>query len=420
MIADPVAVTAPAKPPGRPFLPAFDGMRGFFGIYICIAHVYVRLVLINAKLFPLPAHFVAIGHNAVGMFIVISGYVLGLPVARAGQTFRGGLRKFAARRARRILPAYYAALLIAIPIILLIAPGYHEALPPHRFEMAALLHALMLHNFSNSAITAIDGPMWSIAIECDAYVLFPLVMVPLARRFGFRVMVGTIFAISLLPTLLGALRHNYVDYHLAQTCPWFIGLFALGYAAASLTVDPRPAVVRAFTNWPWSKLAAVFAVATAIAVALTPSSIDLDKGGNGIRWYADILIGLAIACQFTADSQARLHGRRTLFERFFTLRPLLFLGTFSYSFYLLHIPISDLVMRVAQPDWTRAQIGGLAVVSLIVALAVSYVFYRLVERPFMSEYRRRGDAASLRSSVITEIPDDADATATPRSHVAPA
>jgi len=37
---------------------------------------------------------------------------------------------------------------------------------------------------------------------------------------------------------------------------------------------------------------------------------------------------------------------------------------------------------------------------------VAYVFYRLVERPFMTEYRRRGDAASLRSSAVTEIPDD--------------
>jgi peptidoglycan/LPS O-acetylase OafA/YrhL len=254
--------------------------------------------------------------------------------------------------------------------------------------------------------------MWSVAVECDIYVLFALVLVPVARRFGFTVMVAGALAISLLPTLLGALHHEFVDYRFAQTCPWFVGLFALGYAAANLSVDPRPAIARRFQHWPWGRIAAGCALATLVAVVLTPSDLDYDKGGNGIRWYADILLGLAIAAQFTADAQARLQDRRTNFERFFTLRPLLFLGTFSYSFYLVHIPVSDLVMSLARPDWSSTAVTGLAVCGFIAALIVGYIFYRLVERPFMTEYRRRGDAASLRSSKAIEIPDDSEASAT--------
>jgi peptidoglycan/LPS O-acetylase OafA/YrhL len=401
------ASSAPAPEPNRTFLPYLDGVRGFFGLYIGLAHLWDRTSSLRPAMLPLPQHFIAFGHNSVGMFIVISGYVLGLPVARYAQRFRGGLRLFATRRALRILPAYYAALLIAIPISLYVTPIYHEALTPRNFAISAGLHLLMLHNISNGLVLTIDNPMWSIAVESDIYVLFPLLLVPLARRWGFIPMVVTGFAVGLLPTAIGALRHQGAHYPLAESCMWYIGLFALGYAAANLSVDPRPAVVSRFERWPWGAIAVACVAALAVVIAVTPSHAET----NGSRWFPDMLLGSAIAAQFTADARARRRGRTTPFERFFMLRPLLLAGTFSYSFYLVHLPIIDLGMSFVRPDWPPAAVLGTGILTFAAALGVAYAFYRTIERPFMSAYRRRGDAESLRSVAAFEIPDTAGAGA---------
>jgi peptidoglycan/LPS O-acetylase OafA/YrhL len=403
-IASSGAAPAAAAAPTRTFLPYLEGMRGFFGLYVALSHMWFRVTELRPDMLPVVPffnHFAAFGHNSIGMFIVISGYVLGLPVAKHGQIFRGGVALFARRRALRILPAYFAALAIAIPISLFVLPVFADGLAPKTFALSVALHLAMLHNFSNKLIDTIDSPMWSIAVECDIYVLFPLLLVPLVRRFGFIPMVVSAFALGLIPTLFGALRHEYQYYVLSESCFWYIGLFALGYAAANMSVDRNPAVARRLATWPWPGLTLFFVV----LVILNVARAEPFDTSHGARWLPDIFLGLAIACQFCADAQARVHGRTTRFERFFLWRPLLFLGTFSYSFYLIHLPILDLVASFARPTMSDPQIVALCGAGVAVALVVAYGFYLAVERPFMTQYRRQGDAESLRSTAVREIPD---------------
>src|SRR5665213_1519018 len=68
-------------------------------------------------------------------------------------------------------------------------------------------------------------PMWSIALECQIYVVFALLLVPVWRRFGPWAQLAVALAIGLAPQLLfrGAL---------AYTAPWLLGLFAMGVVAA--------------------------------------------------------------------------------------------------------------------------------------------------------------------------------------------
>jgi peptidoglycan/LPS O-acetylase OafA/YrhL len=388
----------------RTFLPYLEGLRGGFGLFIAIAHGWERLVEVRPELLtnsPLTAHIVAFGHSAVGMFLFLSGYVLGLPVASAGQRFRGGLRTFAQRRALRILPGYYAALLISVPIALFSAGLFGEGLTTKQFLISLGLHAALLHDLSNRLIVTIDGPLWSIALEWQIYFLFPLMLVPLARRFGFVPMVCAAFALGLFPTLLGALRHQGDYYMFSQACLWYIGLFALGYAAANFTVDQRAEVVRRLDEWPWGTIAILLACAVLAVVAMTPPF----ETTHGTRWFQDILVGFALAAQFTADAQARKRGRTTWFERLFSWQPLVFFGTFSFSLYMVHMPIIDLFARLGNPRWNDVQFSAWMYASVAAGLAFSYAFYRVFERPFMTMYRRRGDAASLRSSASVEILD---------------
>jgi peptidoglycan/LPS O-acetylase OafA/YrhL len=398
-LSEPIAITATAVvPTTRTFLPYFEGLRGFLSLIVGLTHLWYMLSMLRPAAFPLPAHFSAIGYSTVAVFVVTSGYVLGLPVARAAQTFAGGLRTYARRRALRILPAYYAALLLSMPISTFCASVFHEGLTKHQFFISALLHLFMLQNVSNRLLASIDGPMWSIAMECDIYLLFPLLLVPFARRFGFVPMVASAFAVGLVPALIGALRHHITDYHFAYTSPWYIGMFALGYAAANLSVDPDAITVRRFERWPWGLLAVIFTAAMLVAVASTTHQ-------SYQKPLSDILIGLAIAAQFTANARARKRGRTTRFAHFCSWRPFLFLGTFSYSYILIHIPIMELVLAAVRASWTNTQVLSAAAVALLAGLLAAYVFYRFIERRFLTAYRRRGDEASLRSTRVLEITD---------------
>jgi peptidoglycan/LPS O-acetylase OafA/YrhL len=259
---------------------------------------------------------------------------------------------------------------------------------------------LVLEDFSSHFIESLDGPMWSVAVEWQIYFAFALLFVPMVRRFGFLATTVAAFCIGLLPTFAGALRHQGDWYPLGLASFWYLGLFMIGYAAASLSIDTRPSVVRQFDRLPWGTIAVVLAIGSAVGAAmLKPWTM------RSALWPEDILIGIAFAAQFTADARARKFGRTTWFEWLFSRTPLIFLGAFSYSLYLVHDPVMTLVLASVRPGWTNPQVIACAALAAVSAVVVSYVVYRTIERPFLTSYRRRGDDRSLHSAKIVELPD---------------
>src|SRR5438270_2616521 len=102
---------APRRPPA-PRLPFLDGLRGLAAVYVVLHHAAMMVPPAGLGGVGSAARFVfRHGHYAVAVFIVLSGYCLMLPVARdpCGR-LPGGVVGYLGRRARRILPPYYAAL----------------------------------------------------------------------------------------------------------------------------------------------------------------------------------------------------------------------------------------------------------------------------------------------------------------------
>jgi len=399
----PTAVSAPLpdsplpKPPptSRLRLDYLDGLRGLAALYVVLHHAYYGLTA-EAALPPLAAHltyWLYLGRSAVDIFIVLSGYCLMMPVVRAGAgRLPAGPREFFRRRARRILPPYYAAMAVTLLAIFLVPP-LHDLSRPNVLWNTALpvwtpgvlvSHLLLVHNFDPAWHSKIDYPMWSVATEWQIYFLFPLLLLPVWRRFGPAAAVLAAFVVGLAPLFLFFDRFSGVSPH-------FLGLFALGMAGADLNFSPSPRLASWRERLPWGALAASFGVTLAL-VSLRHSSWPLSVA------FKDILVGAATACLLVfctrfltrchepATEQSPARPRAPLALRLCESRPAVRLGVFSYSLYLIHAPVLAVCQALVRPlrlppTW---ELTLMLAAGVPLALLCSYLFYLAFERPFLS------------------------------------
>ena len=394
---------APERLRGVPFLPYLEGLRGLAALYVVLYHVVLTLDGVRpgaASVIPFNAVWLKWGHFAVALFIVISGYVLALPVVTRG-SLAGDMRGFFARRARRLLPGYYAALVLAMPFWLAQLRFTQDDASPLRVFGSFALHAVLLHNVSQHTIGTIDGPLWSVAVECQIYLVFAFVLLPVVRRFGIGAMVALAFAIGLMPLVIGTLRHDTPRYAFDDSCYWFLGLFALGSAAAFVAHGADATFARLRERVPWRTL---WIIATVAFVGLAYDRVAQEVPPWEF-WQPDIALGFALAIGFVI---LVVHRNGRIASRAIALlssKQNLLLGAFSYSLYLIHFPILVTVMQMLSlTTLTNVQIvllGYAVVVPAIVAIA--YAFSLVFERPFVSAYRRRDEAPAdrPRSTVVS-------------------
>jgi peptidoglycan/LPS O-acetylase OafA/YrhL len=374
------------QPSERTYFPHVEGLRGVAALYVFLFHIWQAGVAHAGAtlglLLPLTLPWLQFGHFAVSIFIVISGYCLGLPVAmRSDRSLN--VAKFARRRARRLGPAYVLALFLSlIPFTLALAlRGQH--VPAWHVGVALVSHLALLHNLVPPLAEYLNGPMWSIALECQIYVVFALLLVPVWRRFGPWAQLAVALVIGLVPQLV---------FHgaLAYTAPWLLGLFGMGVLAAQVTASG----VRIVPALRWVALAAGVA---AVAAMLTAG----DAAADGSLWPADLVVGAAVALLFVTGGGTTV----PLTARLLSLRPIVTLGTFSYSLYLIHGPL----IMVAAAALARVHAGTAlsalvysALIPLVVALA--YAFYRVAERPFLSpEFRAAIELAPDHTERMNEV-----------------
>ncbi|TMA81997.1 MAG: acyltransferase [Deltaproteobacteria bacterium] len=143
-----------------------DGVRGCAALYVVAHHAMLNLPPVASRIDALMRRAFALGHFSVDVFIVLSGFCLMLPVLRRPGNV--GLWPFIGRRAVRILPTYYVALLCSLLLIGTVIgqpSGTHwdVSLPVTRRDVA--LHMMLMHDWSASSALRINHPFWSIAVE---------------------------------------------------------------------------------------------------------------------------------------------------------------------------------------------------------------------------------------------------------------
>ena len=226
--------------PPRIRLDYLDGIRALAALYVSLFHATLTGVLVHPGgpflgLTPFGLWMVRVflsGHFGVSVFIVLSGYCLMLPVARRqGGRMPGGIMAFLGRRARRLLPPYYAALLLALALTALIpglrevgAPHWAQALPAWRPDVL-WSHLFLVQNWKPDWCFKIDPPSWSVATEAQIYLFFAFLFLPLSRGIGVVAMALVALGSSF------ALHWRYAGLY--DQIYWsYIGLFAFGMVGA--------------------------------------------------------------------------------------------------------------------------------------------------------------------------------------------
>ena len=367
-----------------------EGMRALAALYVVLGHfcsmsdpgALVGKSALPTWLRPITALF-SHGHLAVAAFIVISGYCLQLALFRSNQGRLTNIRNFYIRRTKRIIPAYYACLIASIAVSLTVTnsfggrPPFNQYLPLTVDNIAA--HFLLIHNLSPDWMYKINGVLWSIAIEFQLYIVFPLLVWSLFKlgRLSVVALSALICAgsILLVPSAI-------------KLYPWFGVLFVGGMVFAHLAY--RPHLRLGVVPQSMSILATV-GVCTTVLV----ESYRLAQYG------ADLSFGFAVGCILYAITVTHT----STLSRVLSSGPLVAVGTYSYSLYLMHHPIQQILFKfrprvLAGPT---ASLGYLVVVGLPIILGVTYLFYRAFEKPFISGRTDRAMTGG-QSQTITQLP----------------
>ena len=357
--------------PVRGRLPGLDGLRGLAALYVLLFHCW----LLSFPGFPVnhgPSWTGALmfGHLAVVFFLVVSGFSLAVGPARNGWRLPGGVGLFARRRAWRILPPYWAALGFSLLVAWAVVPQPHSVAPTAR---TVAVYGLLLQDVA--AAPTPNGAFWSIAVEAELYILFPLLLL-LRRRFGARglLALATLPVIALgvlVPRVSAASPMDKLSGLTLQLAP----LFALGVAGAGALAAER------LRRLPWPWLAAL-AAAPVLAVVVLAGTVWTARH----YFWVDLAVGPAMVLLLVAVSS----GRPPALVRLLDAGPVRRLGTFSYSLYLVQLPIVVVVSRAAGGHLVPRGLPAF-LVTLVVAvpltLALARLFAAVFEIPFQ---RRRG------------------------------
>ena len=376
---------------GRLRLEFLDGLRGLAAFYVLLFHArYAVAGQLDDSHLPSWFYWVSgwmqPGYYAVGVFILLSGYCLMLPVVRSAEgQLRGGALSYLKRRARRILPPYYATLAISLLIILLI-PGmnstagvwWDQTLPAFKPDVI-WSHIFLVQNFSEAWQVKINGVLWSVAAEWQIYFIFPLFLLPLWRKFGVKTLVLVSFIIPFLPFLaVGGLGH--------RLRPWYISLFALGMAGAAIGFSQLPKDKALRDKGRWGTFAVfcygLFALLWGAGFVLHNPRLWLQmRAIEIILGFATVATIIFCARSLSTDSDARLPAVLRILDH----RWVVWLGTFSYSLYLTHAPVLALLHLAARSAHFSMQAIFVLMLGVGVPLsvAVAYGFHLLFERRFM-------------------------------------
>lgn len=344
------------------------------------------------------------GHCAVDLFFVLSGFLIGgLLFREIDQTGTINVRRFLIRRAFKIWPAYLICLMTTCVTMAAVGKEMAEYQHPYlTLTQDMWPAALHIQNYYTSTYRC--AWFWSLAVEEHFYILLPLCLlwlyVPSRRNgTGLTTLLYLSFTVAIACLALrGRVRLHYSAYsaytHLFPTHLRIDSLMA-GVALSAAT-RYASSMIKRLSPWRWWMLAAAIGILLA-PVAIPGFQAQIYPLDATLFWAAGMSI---VLCAHYADQGVAMLQRMSWAS--LTLTPIAWCGQFSYSIYLWHgyfaPPFSARLMKCIQLPLFSEGVSSVAHLCLYfgVAFMLGIASYYFIEMPFLRIRDRFCDFLSKR------------------------
>lgn len=318
------------------------------------------------------------GYVGVDVFFVLSGYLItGLLVREHERDGRVSLRDFYARRIRRLLPLSALVLTVTAGAGALLLP------PLRRAELMLDVQASALYvanwRYGAQATAYMDAAVtdslllhyWSLAVEEQFYVLWPLIVIAVSAWVGRRggaelrrpltIALTVLVVASFTASVVLTPRLGPQAYYATHTRLWEMGVGAL----VALVLPQLPAVGR--------RVGEVLGLAGVAAIVLTAMLYGPATAFPG--WAA------AVPVLGTVLVVVAAHGTATRVSAALSSAPLVTLGRWSYAWYLWHWPAIGIALLWADRVGSELPTAAVTAMAAVGSLALAAASHRLVENP---------------------------------------
>jgi peptidoglycan/LPS O-acetylase OafA/YrhL len=331
-------------------LPQLDGVRGIAILLVMLVNTSDKYPQLHLQ------HFVGNGWMGVDLFFVLSGFLI-TGILLGSKTDPRYFRNFFVRRVLRILPLYYAILLLMFGLLPILRPAEGHLIFAKSSPWWA--YPLFLQNVLVASPTLAVGPLgasWSVAIEEQFYLLWPLVV-----RYCSLAQLRRIAAVMIVvsaPLTLYLQAHHVLIY--SNVFCRQVGLMSGALLAVLVRSEGFVTAKSVKIAWP----------AFIITLAIASVAEELNA-----RWLAFTFVALAAASFIFLALYAEQSWLQTMLQNRF----LMYTGTISYGLYLLHKLPGD----VAQMLHLHEHPAAVLPVIFLGSYALAVLSYNFFEKPFL-------------------------------------
>ena len=400
--------SSPVRSTGGSHVPALDGIRGVAILLVLAAHSVANLPFAGVTL--VPAALASFGWAGVDLFFVLSGWLI-TGILLDGGDGPGARRAFYFRRALRIWPLY----VLLLTILSTLAWGWPALAPEDAAAFRENAPWYWTHTYNwflvhvaGTDATFVDaygtGPLWSLAIEEQFYLVWPVIVAAVVAWRGLRALAWVCAGLALASGVLrvGLLAAGVpLDALTVMPFTRLEGLAIGSGLAAAARVPAAGEVLRARTAWlaarpQWAILGALAVHAASLWARALGGRPMIEVVGVPLAtaWFGAVLVA-AVA-----------HGPDTALARALSGRLLRGAGRISYGLYVWHTPAVYFVGRAVQARFPGGGEITAYVASYTVAVGVALLSWYAWERPWLSLRRLapRPAVAPMRDAPVAAAP----------------
>jgi peptidoglycan/LPS O-acetylase OafA/YrhL len=374
----------------RERLDILDGLRGLAILLVVWYHVY----LVSGQDFG-PLTFIAqAGFLGVDLFFFISGFCLFYPYARALAAGKPlpSTQRFFERRVLKIVPSYLLALFVFTAVSHAQFASFGDAV------LQVLSHLAFLHTLNAATYGTISGPLWTLGVEVQFYLLFPLIVTWFRRApvFGFLILAGVseAYRLGVDQAGLGA------QFLWINQLPAFFDVFGAGMLAAYALVALRArGSIHAQTASAAAGVFLALAIAGCAIASWTSATQSVDDAHIWLNAHRFLIGPLCFALAISTFFATRR------WQAFVASPALVFLSAISYNLYLWHLEIAVWIHAAGfSAFWT-------VVLAIPAAISVAAIITYRLEAPILaltfSEIRTRLGTRFTRPAAAEVVLDHA-------------